>query len=107
MSQTLERVRGLVRAGDYRLSEHGRRRLADAGVREEEAVAGIAEAKMVEDYPGFAKGPCVLVLQRDDDGVPYHVLWGTPMRLERPAVLITGYRPDPRLWSEDFRRRRM
>ena len=105
MSDTLKRVQSLVRVGDYRVSDHAGRRLLTAGVQKEEAIAGLGEAEVVEDYPDFPKGPCVLVLQHDDDRVPYHVIWGTPMQYERPAVLITAYRPDPQRWSEDFRRR--
>jgi len=106
MSDLLERIQSLVRAGDYRVSEHARRRLLTAGVHEEEAVAGLGDAAIVEEYPDYPKGPCVLVLQRDDDGVPYHALWGTPMWFERPAVMITVYRPAPDRWSHDLRQRR-
>ncbi len=105
MSGTRERVRKLARNGDHRLSEHARRRLLRAGVAETEALAGIENAIVIEDYPDYPKGPCVLVLQRDDDNLPYHALWGVPRRFERPAVLITVYRPDPRRWSDDFRSR--
>ncbi len=94
-----------MRNGDYRVSEHAQRRLLAAGVDHREAVAGVSVAEVVEDYPDFPKGPCVLVLQHDDDDVPYHVLWGTPMQFERPAVLITAYRPDPGRWRADFLRR--
>jgi len=105
VSETLERIKALVRVGDYRVSDHARRRLLQAGVREDEAIAGVAEAQVVEDYPQYPKGPCVLVLQHDDDNVPYHILWGTPMRFERPAAIITAYRPDADRWSKDLLRR--
>jgi hypothetical protein len=68
-------------------------------------VDGVGTAKAVEDYPGFPKGPCVLVLQQDEEGKPIHVLWGIPKGRLSPAVLVTAYRPNPEKWTEDFQRR--
>lgn len=71
-----------------------------------EVVDGIGRAELVEDYPAFPKGPCVLVPQNDDAGQPIHVGWGIPRNFDRPAVLITAYRPDASRWSGDFKTRR-
>ena len=68
-------------------------------------MAGTNKGIVVEDYPDFAKGPCVLVLQKDADGKPIHVVWGIPKGATAPAVIVTAYRPDSQKWSADFRRR--
>ncbi|MEI8228182.1 MAG: hypothetical protein WCH77_07960 [Planctomycetota bacterium] len=47
----------------------------------------------------------MLVLQRGVDGSPVHAVWGVPRGYNRPAVLVTAYRPDPNLWDETFTRR--
>jgi hypothetical protein len=80
--------------------------MAEDGILAGEAIDGVTEALVVEDYPEYAKGPWTLVLQRDRSGRPIHVVWGIPRGQSFPAVLNTAYRPDPALWTNDFLRRR-
>ena len=54
-----------------------------------DAVEGLAVALVVEDYPGFLKGPSVLALEHDKAGKPIHVVWGIPKGQTSPAVLVT------------------
>ncbi|MBM3470645.1 MAG: DUF4258 domain-containing protein [Armatimonadetes bacterium] len=70
MSNTLKQVQALVARGEVRVSLHGYEGLAADAIR-------------------------VLVLERDRDGRPIHVVWGIPGGQGSPAGLITGYRPDP------------
>ena len=106
LSEFIEKLRLLVSAGDVRISEHGYDELAEDGLTAKEVIDGIVDAQVIEDYPSYPKGPCVLVLQRDRLGQPIHVVWGIPRGHDKPAVLITAYRPDPERWDEAFIRRR-
>ena len=106
MSQTFERIRDLVAREEVRISEHGYEELTRDGILVAEVIAGTTSGEVVEDYPNFPKGPCVLVLQRDAIGRPIHVVWGIPRSRVSPAVVVTAYRPDPEKWSNDFKRRR-
>ena len=80
---------------EVRISVHGYDELAADQVLVHEVVEGLAAAVLVEDYPDYPKGPCVLVLEQDTAGKPVHVVWGIPKGQTSPAVLVTAYRPDP------------
>lgn len=106
MSITFERIKRLVNEGAVRVSEHGYDELSADAIMAREAIAGIEDAILVEDYPEYAKGPCVLVLEKDRGNRLIHVVWGIPRGNTSPAVLVTAYRPDPELWEDGFLRRK-
>lgn len=105
MSETLTKIRELVGRREVYVSDHGYDELANDGVFIQDILSGILNAILVEDYPNYYKGPCVLVLQRDEHGA-IHVVWGLRKNTTSPAVLITAYRPDSDRWSEDYLRRK-
>lgn len=105
MSTIFAQIAELVAQGQALISAHGYDELAEDGILASAIIAGIGAAEVLEEYPEFGKGPCVLLLQQDGVG-PVHTVWGIPKGQTRPAVLITAYRPDPARWSEDFRRRK-
>jgi hypothetical protein len=106
VSDFLKRVSELVESGQVRISDHGYDELAADRISVKDLIGGISRAKAIEAYPVYPKGACVLVLQRDWEGNPVHVVWGIPKGKTRPAVLVTAYRPDPARWTDDFMERR-
>jgi alkyl hydroperoxide reductase subunit AhpF len=103
---TFYKILDLIQKDQVLVSSHGYDEMAEELIFVSEVVAGVSEAIVIEDYPSYSKGPCVLLLQKDTNGNPVHVVWGIPRGLEFPAVIVTAYRPDPSLWSEDFTRRK-
>ncbi len=79
MSEIFSRILALAARREILISDHGYDELAADGI---------------------------LVLQRDHEGQPIHVLWGIPANATSPAVVATAYRPDPNRWTEDFGRRK-
>jgi hypothetical protein len=106
MSRTLQLVQELIARGEIRISEHGYDELSADGISVRDLLFGVADAELVEDYPDYFKGPCVLVLQKDEAGNPLHVVWGIARNTTGSAVAVTAYRPLPDKWAEDFRTRR-
>jgi len=105
-SDTFDRIKQLVGRRDVLVSAHGYDELSADGIFFDEVMAGVFDGRLVEDYPAAFKGPSILVLQFDSKKRPIHAVWGIPKGSGGPAVLVTAYRPDPKMWSADLMERR-
>jgi len=75
VSQTFEKIRRLIGKEQVQISVHGYDELADDGLTIREILSGVSDALVLEDYPDYHKGPCTLVLQKDKQDKPIHVVW--------------------------------
>jgi len=105
MSVTFDRIRELVQREVWRASDHALQRMAESDIIPSDLADAIATGEVMEDYPTYHAGPCVLILLSDRNG-PVHVLWGLASGTDEPAVIVTAYRPDPARWHDDNRTRR-
>lgn len=96
----------LIENGDIRISEHGYDELAADDIAVRAIVAGSPGGIVLEEYPEYSKGPCVLTMLKDREGEPIHAVWGIPRGSTSPAVLVTAYRPDPERWLDGLRRKK-
>jgi len=95
----------LVERGLVVASDHAEEELMHDRIAFKEIVIGIKSGVIIEAYPDYHKGPCLLLLQNDNQGDPIHVLWGIRANTTEPAVIITAYRPDPLRWKNQFKDR--
>ncbi len=63
-------------------------------------------AEVLEDYLAYFTGSPLLLLHVIEVAKVMHAVWGIEKDTGEPAALITAYRPDTRLWSDDFRTRK-
>ena len=107
MKKTFSKIHELIENNEVKVSAHGYDELAEDGILIKDVLVNVKDAIVLEDYPNYQTGPCILLLQKDLKGKPIHVIWGIPKNASSPAVLITAYRPDPNYWTDDFKRRKL
>lgn len=79
-------------------------RLAGRFIPREVILESVDTYELVEEYPDDKYLPSYLVLARQRSDA-FHVLFATDVEGDSVRV-VTSYRPDPREWEPDMKRRR-
>ena len=77
MSEIFEAILELFARKEIAIFNHGYDELANDLISVRDTIEGIEQGIVVENYPDYPKGPCGLLLQKDANGQPIHVVWGS------------------------------
>jgi hypothetical protein len=94
----LDRLRALIKAGRYRVTLHAEqeRDADEITIAEIEQAFSAPACETIENYPEDPRGHSVLMLGFTEAKKPLHAVWSIH---ENTAILVTIYRPNPKLWT--------
>lgn len=85
-------------------SGHAIRRIFERGLGQDAILKAMQTGEVIAEYPDDSPHPSYLLLGFVA-GKPVHVVVAWEVESGR-CFVVTAYRPDPRLWSDNFRMRR-
>lgn len=88
----------------FRFSRHAIERMFHRGIAPEVVERIVERGEVIASYPEDKPFPSVLILGFEE-GQPVHVVVARDADTRR-CYIVTVYRPDPELWSDDFKQRR-
>jgi hypothetical protein len=91
----LKRVREQAARNNVFLTLHARQEMIDEAITLDEILEAIATGEVLENYPGFYKGPCCLVSGQSSQNRYIHIVCSTS---REQLVIITVYEPKPPRW---------
>ena len=88
VGQLLDTIRQLVAEEKYVVGEHASERLEERGIMEWQAVAGLADGKLIAERPDAMPNPAVEVRASLPDGTEFKAVW-SQLRQSGVAKLVT------------------
>lgn len=88
MGELFQTIRALVAQNRYLVGEHAAERLEERGIMEWQAVAGLADGRLLVERPGAVPNPAVEVRELLPDGTEFKAVW-SHLRRSGVAKLVT------------------
>ena len=85
-------------------SGHAIRQMFNRGLKQEDVLIVIRQGEVIIDYADDTPYPSCVMLGFVGD-VPIHVVFAMDEQ-HKTGIIITAYVPDPKIWTDDFKRRR-
>lgn len=101
----IEAIKESIRSDKIRITDHADEEAYNDRLPFNEILSSISAGEIIEQYPEGKPYPSCLILSKDAKDEPIHTVWAYNSET-RSSVLITVYRPDPRLWIDGKVRRR-
>ena len=88
MGELFQTIKQLVADEKYAIGEHAAERLVERGIMEWQAVAGLADGKLLLERPDARPNPAVEVIAELPDGVEFKEVWSY-LKRSGVAKLVT------------------
>lgn len=75
MGSLFGKIQQLVADEKYLVGQHAAERLEQRGIMEWQAVAGVAEGKLLVERPGAKPNPAIEVVEELPDGTKFKAVW--------------------------------
>ena len=100
----LSSLKKAINNGQYLWRKHALARLAERGIKQEEALEVIQEGEVIENYPDDTPYPSCLIFKKINER-PIHVVVALDSE-DDFAYIITVYEPSSEEFESDFKTRR-
>ena len=87
----------------YAVTQHGKNRLVERNIMLRDIIHCVDTGEIIRQYEDDKPFPSCLVLGKDCEDQPIHIVVSHDNDF---IYLITAYRPDKEVWTDDFKRKR-
>jgi hypothetical protein len=74
VSTFFDKILILIEKKEILISDHGYDELGEDNIFIRDIMENVNTAIVIEEYPDYPKGPCVLLLQKDEQSKPIHTV---------------------------------